>query len=174
MPCVGRNVQQRQTAVEPLFGNQQYGGKMIRLFYGRAGAGVARITLSFGNKTVNVLLSGRYFLAEFPGPANQLPSRFLSYTADGTILEQHPFMRPTNVGPPAQQPQPVAEPHEMATINARGGSEHVTLLVGRPVQGFRTEVQSTLTELQACTHLNDMLRCLAEVPALSAAITANG
>ena len=48
--------------------------------------------------------------------------------------------------------------------------EHVTLLVGRPVQTFRTDVQTTLMELQCCTHLNDMLRCLAEVPALSAAI----
>jgi len=49
--------------------------------------------------------------------------------------------------------------------------EHVTLLVGRPVQTFRTDVQTTLTELQACTHLNDMLRCLAEVPALARAIS---
>ena len=52
--------------------------------------------------------------------------------------------------------------------------EHVALLLGRPVLGFRTEVQSTLTELQACTHLNDMLRCLAEVPALATAVDANG
>ena len=37
---------------------------------------------------------------------------------------------------------------------------------------FRTDVQTTLTELQACTHLNDMLRCLTEVPALAAAIAA--
>ena len=51
--------------------------------------------------------------------------------------------------------------------------EHVVLLVGRPVQSFRTDVQTTLTELQACTHLNDMLRCLTEVPALAAAIAAN-
>ncbi len=38
---------------------------------------------------------------------------------------------------------------------------------------FRTDVQTTLTELQACTHLNDMLRCLTEVPALAAVIAAN-
>ena len=42
--------------------------------------------------------------------------------------------------------------------------EHVVLLIGQPVASFfRTDVQTTLTELQACTHLNDMLRCLAEV-----------
>ena len=45
--------------------------------------------------------------------------------------------------------------------------EHVVLLIGQPVRSFRTDVQTTLTELQACTHLNDMLRCLTEVPALA-------
>ena len=33
-------------------------------------------------------------------------------------------------------------------------------------------VYATLTELQACTHLNDMMRCLTEVPALAAAVAA--
>ena len=36
-----------------------------------------------------------------------------------------------------------------------------------PVNRFRTIVQQTLTELHACTHLNDMLRNVAEVPALA-------
>ena len=35
---------------------------------------------------------------------------------------------------------------------------------------FRSTVQRTLTELHACTHLNDMLRSLAEVPALVKAL----
>jgi hypothetical protein len=39
-----------------------------------------------------------------------------------------------------------------------------------PVDGFRTSVQETLRELEACTHLNDMLRCLGEVPALAGII----
>jgi len=38
------------------------------------------------------------------------------------------------------------------------------------VATFRTSVQATLTEIQSCTHLNDMLRCLAEVPALAVAL----
>ena len=117
------------------FGSQQFRGKTIRLFSGRAGDGVARVALRFGSKTVDVPLIGRYFLAEFPGPENQLPNSFLSYDVDGKILEQHPFGVPTNEGPPAQQPRPVSEPHQMASIDARAGSEHVTLLVARASDG---------------------------------------
>ncbi|MFI5047707.1 MAG: DUF2889 domain-containing protein [Acidimicrobiia bacterium] len=47
---------------------------------------------------------------------------------------------------------------------------HATLLVGRDVSGFRTNVQQTLTELQCCTHLNDMLRGLTEVPLFAAPV----
>ena len=68
----------------------------------------------------------------------------------------------------------VATPRVLPFPECQWAPEHVTLLVGRPVRAFRTDVQSTLTELQACTHLNDMLRCLAEVPALARAIDANG
>jgi hypothetical protein len=66
----------------------------------------------------------------------------------------------------------VATPRVLPFPECQWAPEHAALMVGRPVLGFRTDVQSTLTELQACTHLNDMLRCLAEVPALAAAVTA--
>jgi hypothetical protein len=128
------------------FGPQRYGGKVTRLFYGRVGVGVARIALRSENKTINVPLTGRYFLAEFPGDENPLPNRFLAYSADGTILEQHPLMQGPTVGPPAPQSHPISEPHEVASINARGGSEHVTLLVGRASDGnYCQTVQSNRT-----------------------------
>jgi hypothetical protein len=66
-----------------------------------------------------------------------------------------------------------ATPRVLPFPECQWAPEHARLLVGRPVQTFRTDVQTTLTELQACTHLNDMLRCLAEVPALAAAVTAS-
>ena len=66
-----------------------------------------------------------------------------------------------------------ATPRVLPFLECQWAPEHVVLLVGRPVQTFRTDVQTTLTELQACTHLNDMLRCLTEVPALAAVIAAN-
>jgi hypothetical protein len=67
-----------------------------------------------------------------------------------------------------------ATPRVLPFPECQWAPEHAVRMVGRPVLGFRTDVQATLTELQACTHLNDMLRCLAEVPALAAAVAASG
>ena len=64
-----------------------------------------------------------------------------------------------------------AQPRVLPFPECQWAPEHVVLLIGQPVASFRTDVQTTLTELQACTHLNDMLRCLAEVPALARAVT---
>jgi hypothetical protein len=66
----------------------------------------------------------------------------------------------------------LATPRVLPFPECQWAPEHAALMVGRPVQSFRTDVQTTLTELQACTHLNDMLRCLTEVPALAATIRA--
>jgi len=118
-------------------GSEEFRGKTTWLFYGRAGDGVARVSLRFGDKTVDVPLTGRYFLAEFPGPPNQLPDRFLSYGADGKLLEQHAFGGPlaARLRVPPPPPHPVTQPHEVATIDARGGAERVTLLVARASDG---------------------------------------
>jgi hypothetical protein len=45
-------------------------------------------------------------------------------------------------------------------------SQHATNLVGMGVDEFRETVANTLRGLECCTHLNDMLRGLAEVPTL--------
>ena len=60
-----------------------------------------------------------------------------------------------------------ATPRVLPYPECRWAAPHAQQLEGLPVASFRTSVQRTLTELEACTHLNDMLRCLAEVPALS-------
>jgi hypothetical protein len=59
-------------------------------------------------------------------------------------------------------------PRVLPFPECKWAAPHASLLEGKPVSEFRTQVQQTLTELQACTHLNDMLRCLAEVPSLAA------
>ena len=61
-----------------------------------------------------------------------------------------------------------ATPRVLPFPECQWAAPNVKQLVGMPVTGFRSSVQRTLTELQACTHLNDMLRGLAEVPALVA------
>jgi hypothetical protein len=63
-----------------------------------------------------------------------------------------------------------ATPHVLPYPECRFAAPHADALKGYRVDSFRTEVQSRLTELRACTHLNDMLRCLAEVPALAEAL----
>ena len=60
-----------------------------------------------------------------------------------------------------------ATPRVLPFPECRWAAPNVERLDGADVTTFRTHVQQTLTELRACTHLNDQLRCLAEVPALA-------
>jgi hypothetical protein len=94
-----------------------------------------------------------------------------SWEPDGTELALHEYSVSARVDADSLTLADVsARPHVLPFPECQWAPEHVTLLVGRPVESFRTDVQTTLAELQACTHLNDMLRCLAEVPALARAI----
>jgi hypothetical protein len=124
------------------FGEQQYRERTVNLFFGRAGSGVERAALRFGSRTVDVPLTGRWFLAEFP----DRPDEFLSYAADGHVLEQRAFLW-RDVAPPAvQPPHQLTEAREVARIQARGGSETVTLLVARASDGGYCQiVRSDLT-----------------------------
>lgn len=48
-----------------------------------------------------------------------------------------------------------------------GASVKATRLIGQPVAGFRDAVLDTLPSTLGCTHLNDVLRALADVPVLA-------
>lgn len=48
-----------------------------------------------------------------------------------------------------------------------GASVKATRMIGANVVDFRSSVLETLPSTQGCTHLNDMLRALADVPALA-------
>jgi hypothetical protein len=90
---------------------------------------------------------------------------------DGTELALHEYTVHAEVDAAARTLRAVAaQPHVLPFPECQWAAPHVGLLIGMPVAGFRTSVQETLAELQCCTHLNDMLRCLAEVPALAAAL----
>jgi hypothetical protein len=112
-------------------GGHDYAKNPLRLFWGRAADRVARIALRFGTRTVEVPLTGRWFLAEFP----EEPDEFLSYGGDGRVLERHSFHPPTGDEPAVKPPHEVTQAHEVARISARGGSEQVTLLVARASDG---------------------------------------
>jgi hypothetical protein len=45
-------------------------------------------------------------------------------------------------------------------------------MVGRPLSDFRQSVLDRLKGTAGCTHLNDVLRSLADVPALTATLLA--
>jgi len=61
----------------------------------------------------------------------------------------------------------VPTPRVLPYPECKWAAPHAQQLAGRPITTFRTGVQRTLTELNACTHLNDMLRSLTEVPSLA-------
>lgn len=49
-----------------------------------------------------------------------------------------------------------------------GAALKATRMIGQPVAEFRTAVIETLPSVLGCTHLNDILRAMADVPALAA------
>lgn len=51
-----------------------------------------------------------------------------------------------------------------------GASIKATRMIGKPVQEFRSAVLETLPSTMGCTHLNDMMRALADVPLLARAL----
>jgi hypothetical protein len=60
----------------------------------------------------------------------------------------------------------VATPRVLPFPECQLAAPYPEELKGLPVSNFRATVPQTLTEVHACTHLNDMLRNLAEVPSL--------
>lgn len=90
---------------------------------------------------------------------------------DGTEMALHEYTVVAEVDATTHTLRAVhAQPHVLPFPECQWAAPHVNLLIGMPVAGFRASVQETLAELQCCTHLNDMLRCLAEVPSLAAAL----
>ncbi len=107
------------------FGSETYRDKLVQLFSGRAGDGVPRVALRFGDRIIDVPLSGRWFLAEFA----DRPDEFLSYDANGSVLERRDFnwqMLHRRGTPAVRPPHQVTRAREVARIRARGGSEEVT------------------------------------------------
>jgi hypothetical protein len=90
---------------------------------------------------------------------------------DGSQIALHEYTVDASVDAAALTLVSVAAtPRVLPFPECQWAAPHAAVLAGMPVSGFRTSVQEALTELRACTHLNDMLRCLAEVPALARAL----
>jgi hypothetical protein len=68
----------------------------------------------------------------------------------------------------------VAEPRVLPFPECPGAAPNVDRLVGVPVGELRSEVLRRLRSVESCTHLNDALRSMAEVPTLVASLEGAG
>lgn len=94
--------------------------------------------------------------------------RDICWEPDGTQMALHEYTIDATVDARSQKLKSVlATPRVLPFPECKWAAPHVDQLVGADVTQFRTHVQKTLVELSACTHLNDQLRCLAEVPSLA-------
>ena len=60
-----------------------------------------------------------------------------------------------------------ADPRVLPFLECPGAVDNITRLVGRPMNELRSAVPELLGRTNGCTHLNDALRALAEVPILA-------
>lgn len=65
-----------------------------------------------------------------------------------------------------------ADPRVLPFPTCPAAAAHVPLLVGEPVRSLRSRVVELLPGTDGCTHLNDALRALTEVPVLVGALSA--
>jgi len=66
----------------------------------------------------------------------------------------------------------VAEPRVLPFQECPLATRNVAAMIGTPLAEMRTAVLDRLARTNGCTHLNDALRALAEVPVLARALTA--
>ena len=64
----------------------------------------------------------------------------------------------------------MADPHVLPFDSCPAAAGHVDRIIGLPLSEFRSSVLERLPGTLGCTHLNDALRALAEVPAMAALI----
>jgi hypothetical protein len=64
----------------------------------------------------------------------------------------------------------MAEPRVLPYPECPGAAPNAVNIVGVPVAELRKEVLTRIRSIHCCTHLNDALRSLAEVPVLAASL----
>jgi hypothetical protein len=90
------------------------------------------------------------------------------WDVDGTEMALHEYTLDVTVDRSTRRILTLtATPRVLPFPECPGAAPHSAQLVGMAIDAFRTSVQETLRELDACTHLNDMLRCLGEIHALA-------
>lgn len=67
-----------------------------------------------------------------------------------------------------------AVPHILPFPECPGALDHLQAMVGTPLKDLRESVLQTLARTKGCTHLNDVIRALADVPGLRAGLSPMG
>jgi hypothetical protein len=94
------------------------------------------------------------------------------WAPDGSEVAVHEYRLEATVDPVTMTVASVmAEPRVLPYPECPGAAPNVVKLVGVPVADLRHEVLTHLRSVECCTHLNDALRALAEVPILLAPLT---
>jgi hypothetical protein len=92
-------------------------------------------------------------------------------TPDGVEVAVHEYTMYATVDPETRVLTTItAEPRVLPFVECPSAADNVSRLIGLPLADFRTTVLETLSGLDCCTHLNDALRALAEVPVLLATL----
>jgi DUF2889 family protein len=95
-----------------------------------------------------------------------------SWEPDGTEIAVHEYQVDATVDLATGVVRSVAaEPRVLPYRECSGAAPNASWLAGAPVGELRTEVLERLRLTDCCTHLNDALRALAEVPILASALT---
>ena len=92
-------------------------GGLVRLLSGRASSEVARVSVRFGARAVDIPLTGRWFFAEL----SEEPTALISYDAAGRVVDDHDIRLDLPRGAPAPQPRPAGPGLKVAEISARDG-----------------------------------------------------
>ncbi|HXY91708.1 MAG TPA: DUF2889 domain-containing protein [Acidimicrobiia bacterium] len=93
-------------------------------------------------------------------------------TPDGVEVAVHEYTMRATVDPGAAVLTSItAEPRVLPFVECPSAAGNVDRLLGLPLAEFRTTVLETLRGTDCCTHLNDALRALAEVPVLVEELT---
>jgi hypothetical protein len=93
------------------------------------------------------------------------------WTPDGDEVAVHEYHLTAEADPASGTLTAViAEPRVLPYAECPGAAPNVTRLVGTQLRELRRQVLQELRGVDCCTHLNDALRSLAEVPVLAAAL----
>lgn len=88
----------------------------------------------------------------------------------GDRIAIHEYLLTAGIGPDGKLDFVHARPGTLPFSECRAAPANLSKLIGTPVNALRQTVLETLRLTHGCTHLNDMVRSLAEVPLLALAL----